>query len=68
MNEITAALQVRVLSYCCIQDPRALHVGKWSKGGIPPLFYAPPYDNSDTCDNSDPCAEIEFNHSALLVF
>ena len=37
------------------------------KGGYTPLFYAPLGDKSDTCDNSDPCAEIEFNHSALLV-
>ena len=57
--KITGALQV--LRYCCIQDLRAFHIGKRSKGGIPPPFYAP------LCDNSDPCAEIEFNHSALLA-
>ena len=64
LDKITAALQA--LRYCCIQVPRAFHIGKWSKGGTPPRFYAPLCDNSDTCDNSDPCAEIEFNHSVLV--
>ena len=37
------------------------------KGEYPTLFYAPPRDNSDTCDNSDPSAKIVFIHLALVV-